>query len=71
MNNAARDILIAISDFAQSGREADVLLYNNNDNESGLFLCTQTEDSDFIRLELQKIIMGRYATDALIKYADI
>ena len=71
MNNAARDILIAISDFAQSGREADVLLYNNNENESGLFLCTQTEDSDFIRLELQKIIMGRYATDALIKYADI
>ncbi len=71
MNNAARDILIAISDFAQSGREADVLLYNNNENESGLFLCTQTEDSDFIRLELQKIIMGKYATDALIKYADI
>ncbi len=71
MNNSARDMLIAISGFAQSGREADVLSYNNNDNESSLFLCTQTEDSDFIRLELQKIIMGKYAADALIKYADI
>ncbi len=71
MDNAAREMLIAISDFAQSGRGGDVLLYNNDDNESGLFSYTQTEDIGFIRSELQKIIMGKYATEALIKYADI
>ncbi len=71
MNNAARDMLVAISEFAQSGRGADVLSYKNEDNNDGLFSYTQTEDSDFIRGELQKIIMGKFATDALIKYADI
>ena len=71
MNNAARDMLVAISDFAQSGRGADVLSYNSEDNEGGLIFCPEAEDSGFICGELQKIIMGKYATDALIKYADI